>query len=50
LPARFFGTDINRDFLNLVEPTDFVTVLDEPAFFRGAYRTILLQRPLGPDS
>ncbi len=46
LLTRLFGTDINRSFERIAEGLDFRTALDQPSLFSGAYRILILQKPL----
>lgn len=48
LLTRLFGTDINRSFEDLAAGLPLRVVSDRPVLFRGAYRSIVLEREYAP--
>ena len=49
LVTTLAGTDITRRFGDMAAQSDCVKVHDEPSLLRGAYRVILIQKPIDAD-
>jgi phosphatidylethanolamine/phosphatidyl-N-methylethanolamine N-methyltransferase len=50
LVTTLAGTDITRRFGNLTAQSDCTKVHDEPSLLRGAYRVILVQKPIDSNT
>lgn len=45
--TSFIGTDINRCFEDIISSAPLEVLSDQPSFFKGAYRKILIKKNIG---